>query len=136
MLLSYSFSDGLESSVSSAELLPAVDVVPVVPPPVLYRGAKQSLISCSVGVESLLPSSAFDISSSEASPLNKHYINCWKFSSSSPVSVPAGELESGVLSGLEGASNVDWAKLGSIFPTLVSDIIIAIAKTASIATLL
>src|SRR5215204_697090 len=102
-------SSRLESSASPAEPLPAVAVVSVVVvPPVLYNGAKQSLISCSVGLESLPPSSALDISSSEASPPNIHSMNCWKFSPSSAVPVSVGESISG-LSGLDGVSNVDWA---------------------------
>src|ERR671920_2489686 len=102
-------SSGLELSASPVEPLPAVAAVSVVVPPVLYNGAKQSLISCSVGVVSLLPSSALDISSSEASPPNKHCINCWKFPPSSTDPVSAGESVSGVLPGLDGVSNVDWA---------------------------
>src|SRR5918992_1355163 len=96
------------SSVSSVEPLPGVVVV-VEPtaPPVLYKGAKQSLISCSVGVDPLLPSSAFDISSSEASPPNRHSINCWKFSPSSAAPVPVEEPVFGeLLPGLDGVSNV------------------------------
>src|ERR671911_1300746 len=101
-------SSGLESSASPVEPLPAVAAVSGVVPPVLYNGAKQSLISCSVGLESLPPSSALDISSSEASPPNIHSMNCWKFSPSSAVPVSVGESISG-LSGLDGVSNVDWA---------------------------
>lgn len=41
----------LSSPVSAVEP-PSVRVVASVAPPVLYKGAKQSLISCSVGVES------------------------------------------------------------------------------------
>src|SRR5919106_6662643 len=102
------FSSGLESSASPVEPLAAVAAVSVVVPPVLYNGAKQSLISCSVGLESLLPSSALDISSSEASPPNRHSMNCWKFSPSSAVPVSIGESISG-LPGPDGVSNVDWA---------------------------
>src|SRR5918994_5471376 len=92
-------SSGLESSASP---------VSAVVPPVLYNGAKQSLISCSVGLESLPPSSALDISSSDASPPNRHSMNCWKFSPSPAVPVSVGESISG-LPGPEGVSNVDWA---------------------------
>src|SRR5918994_6603909 len=101
-------SSGLESSASPAEPLPAVAAVSGVVPPVLYNGAKQSLISCSVGLESLLPSSALDISSSEDSSPNRHSMNFWKFSPSPAVPVSVGESISG-LPGPEGVSNVDWA---------------------------
>src|SRR5919112_4393826 len=100
-------SPGLESSASPVEPLPAVvAAVSGVVPPVLYNGAKQSLISCSVGLESLPPSSALDISPSEASPSNRHSMNCWKFSPSSAVPVSVGESISG-LPGPDGVSNVD-----------------------------
>ena len=74
---------------------------------VLYNGAKQSLISCSVGVESLLPSNAFVMSSSETSPPKRHSINCWKFSPSSEL--PVGEVLSGTPPVVDGVSNVGCA---------------------------
>ncbi|MDW0316034.1 MAG: hypothetical protein QN716_11715, partial [Nitrososphaeraceae archaeon] len=54
--------------------------------------------------------------------------NCWKFSPSSAASVSVGEPVSGEPLGLEGASSVDWASLGTIF---VGDIVMAIIKATS-----